>query len=222
MEHIFLLDINRLRDKSVYDAYFEQMSPERQKKITEHKMEEDRLRSLGAGIVLDAILKQYGLCQKEVTLEYVVNGKAVVRGRPEIHFNLSHSGNFAAGACGPCPVGIDIEKERRMNMKTARRFFCESEYSYLESQKDEAAQKNVFFRFWVLKESFMKVTGLGMRLALNEFEIRLKENAAEVIHSVDDRSYYFKEFTVEDSHMAVCSPDPGITDWEPVWLDLMV
>lgn len=220
MEHIFLLDINRLRDKSVYDAYFEQMSPERQKKITEHKMKEDRLRSLGAGIVLDAILKQHGLCQKDVTLEYVANGKAVVQGRPEIHFNLSHSGHFAAGACGSCPVGIDIETARRLDMNIARRFFHKNEYACLEAAADEDAQREMFFRFWVLKESFMKVTGLGMKLALNEFEIRLMDNGVQVLHCVDGLQYYFKEFAVEDSHMAVCSPDSSIIGWSPVCVRL--
>ena len=52
MEHIFIVNINGLRDGSIYQTWFDQMSKERRNKIVSHKMEGDRLRSLGAGIVL--------------------------------------------------------------------------------------------------------------------------------------------------------------------------
>ena len=75
MEHIFIVNINGLRDGSIYQTWFDQMSKERRNKIVSHKMEGDRLRSLGAGIVLGAILKQYGLDPVKTQLEYGDNGK---------------------------------------------------------------------------------------------------------------------------------------------------
>ena len=142
-------------------------------------------------------------------------------GRPDIHFNLTHSGDFAAGVCGVGPVGIDVETVGVMKEKTARRFFHGGEYRYLEKIEDEESRREAFFRLWVLKESFMKVTGLGMRLPLNAFEIRLDGREIEVDQTVDDRHYYFKEFALENSRMAVCSADLSPTSWEPAWIPLL-
>lgn len=122
MEHIFILNINQLKDGDTFRYYFNEMSRKRQNKIMQFKMEADRLRSLGAGIALHAILKQYGLNPRETCLEYGTNGKASVAGRPDIHFNLTHSGCYAAGVCGAAPVGIDIEEIGLMKVKVARRF----------------------------------------------------------------------------------------------------
>ncbi len=221
MEHIFILNINQLKDEGTFRYYFNEMSRERQDKITQHKMESDRRRSLGAGIALNAILKQYGLNPRETRLEYGTNGKASVAGRPDIHFNLTHSGDYAAGVCGVSPVGIDIEGIGVMKEKVARRFFHEGEYRYLEQIEDGQQKQEVFFRLWVLKESFMKVTGLGMGLALNAFEIRFQGQEIEVAQDVDDMKYYFKEFSLENSRMAVCSAGRPVKDWEPVWIQLI-
>lgn len=220
MEHIFILDISQLRDEAMFHQQFRRMSLERQQKIMRHKQENDRLRSLGAGIVLDAILSQYGLNSASVKLEYGANGKASVAGRPDIHFNLTHSGNYAAGVCGVSPVGIDVETIGTMNERTAKRFFHDGEYQYLESAEEPREKCERFFRLWVLKECFMKVTGLGMRLPLNAFEIRIQEQNIEVVQNVDDKQYYFKEFVLEGSRMAVCSADRPAAVWEPVWIKL--
>ena len=141
-------------------------------------------------------------------------------GRPDIHFNLTHSGCYAAGVCGAAPVGIDIEEIGLMKVKVARRFFHEGEYRYLEQMGDGQQKQEAFFRLWVLKESFMKVTGLGMALPLNAFEIRFQGQDIEVVQELDDIRYYFKEFSLENSRMAVCSAGRPVTGWEPVWICL--
>lgn len=220
MEHIFIVNINQLKDAALYRKYFMEQAAERQKKINLQKMEDDKRRSLGAGIVLGAILRQYGLVPKETRLKYGLGGKASVAGRPDIQFNLTHSGEFAAGVCGMDPVGIDIEKIGAVREKVAMRFFSEEEYRYMEEMEDGQQRQEAFFRLWVLKESFMKVTGLGMGLPMDSFTIRFVGQDIEVDQSVDRSKYWFKEFAVENSRMAVCSADKSVYSWEPVWISL--
>lgn len=98
----------------------------------------------------------------------------------EAVFNLSHSGEFALcsiddSAGEGIQLGCDIEEMRQLRLGVAEHFFCESELEYILKQKTEDAQKEVFYRYWVLKESFMKATRLGTRLGLNEFEIKIEE-----------------------------------------------
>ena len=45
MEHIFILNINQLKDGDTFRYYFNEMSRERQNKIMQFKMEADRLRT---------------------------------------------------------------------------------------------------------------------------------------------------------------------------------
>lgn len=220
MEHIFIVDVNQLRNPDTFQTHFKCMPKERQDVIMKYKQEDDRLRSLGAGIVLASILKQYKLDFAQTVLAYGPNGKASVASRPDIHFNLTHSGNYAAGICGVSPVGIDVEVLGKLNEKTAKRFFHDGEYRYLMEAEDEEERRVRFFRLWVLKESFMKATGLGMQLPLNEFEISFSGQDIGVAQKVDDRTYYFKEFALENSRMAVCSADRPVAVWEPAWINL--
>lgn len=220
MEHIFIFDVNQLRNQDLFQAHFKCMPKERQEVVMKYKQEDDRLRSLGAGVVLASILKQYKIDFAQAVLEYGPNGKASVAGRPDIHFNLTHSGNYAAGICGVSPVGIDVEMLGALNERTAKRFFHDGEYRYLMEAEDEEERRLRFFRLWVLKESFMKATGLGMKLPLDDFEISISGQDIRVIQKVDGRQYYFKEFALENSRMAVCSADRPVAVWEPAWINL--
>lgn len=98
-------------------------------------------------------------------------------------------------------------------MEIAKRFFFAEEYKSLMNCTDDAHRNDLFFRCWTLKESFMKVTGLGFDLPLNEFCIIMGENGISVRQNVDSRHYYFKEFFLNDGFKyAVCIADKPIND----------
>ena len=49
----------------------------------------------------------------------------------DIHFNISHSGDYVMCCCSKAPVGCDIQQIKALNIKVARRFFTENEYNLL-------------------------------------------------------------------------------------------
>ena len=54
----------------------------------------------------------------------------------------------------------------------------------------------------------MKATGLGFKLAPDDFCIILDGTDIRVRQKVDDKSYYFREYPLNDGYMyAVCSAD---------------
>lgn len=88
------------------------------------------------------------------------HGKPYFEERRDIHFNISHAGEYILAAFGSEPLGVDIEKRRKTGFeKIGRRIMTEPEYvAFLESEDRE----EVFFRKWVLMESYVKWTGLGL------------------------------------------------------------
>lgn len=88
-------------------------------------------------------------------------GKPFLVGHPGIHFNISHSGDYAVCAVGAVPLGIDIQYHKKGDhRKLGRRVMTEEEWGKYESLgfRDE-----FFFRCWTRKESYLKYTGEGIR-----------------------------------------------------------
>ena len=81
---------------------------------------------------------------------------------PEI--SLSHSGPWAAASIGPAPHGIDVEVPRNPEMipGLADRWFLPAEADALR-KAPETERVELFFRLWTVKESFLKMTGTGLR-----------------------------------------------------------
>lgn len=134
---------------------------------------------------------------------YGKNGKPYLDGVKDLYFNMSHSGELAVCAIAPCEVGCDVEKIRDRRQAVARRFFTPKEYEAILSQEDEKARQRLFFRFWTLKESFLKVTGEGLRLGMDSFQIVLGEKEISVIQNMDSRKYSFKEYEAAEGYCCV-------------------
>ena len=124
---------------------------------------DDRKRSLGAGIIIKKILNENGL--SECDLKYSENEKPVV---DNLFFNISHAGDYVVGVLSDCEVGCDIEKNDNAPLKIAEHYFYSSELDYIKTANDK---NKAFFTLWTLKESYMKMTGRGMSLALGAFEV---------------------------------------------------
>ncbi|MCR5356514.1 MAG: 4'-phosphopantetheinyl transferase superfamily protein [Lachnospiraceae bacterium] len=85
----------------------------------------------------------------------------------EMHFSLSHSGDYAICAVDDDIIGADIEliDDNPVSYdKIATRFFCREEAAAINSTES-------FFKIWTLKESFTKAVGLGLGLPLDLFRI---------------------------------------------------
>lgn len=199
-----MINTYKLNDDKLFQNYYNIMSSYRQKKIMKYKFRKDRNLSLGAGILLDYGLKQYGLNECDMRYAAGNNEKPCFLDWPYLHFNISHSESMVICSFSNKEIGVDIEKITGIDSDIAKRFFCTSEYEYILSQTFDRKRKEAFFRIWVLKESFMKMTGLGMSLLTNSFEIILGDNIT-VKQCVDDQIYNFKEYKVDEFRIAVCS-----------------
>lgn len=151
------------------EAAKKQLSEERQKKIASLRFEKDQKLSLGAGMLLDLGLREYGVRERDVLMAKGPVGKPYLPEHPEIHFNLSHSGNVAMAVFSDREAGCDVEQIKKSVKRVADRFFCEPERQFLAEADSEEEESRRFFQIWTLKESYLKVTGEGTHFPLDRF-----------------------------------------------------
>ncbi len=128
-------------------------------------------------------------------------GKPYYHGAGEqIQFNLSHCRNALAVAVSHRRVGVDVEGMRSVNYRTAIKCCSREEYSYVlgwdadlapialqmydakkesglylpKNHMSEEAVKR-FLQLWTLKESYVKMTGEGLRKKINEVNFALTD-----------------------------------------------
>jgi 4'-phosphopantetheinyl transferase len=141
--------------------------------------EEERRRFLLVRALLRTVLGR-ALELPPAALQLVADplGKPRLAGLPpgrELQFNLSHTrGLSALAVCRGAEVGVDVEDTRREveHLALARRYFATREVEALELLS-AAAQRELFFSQWTLKEAWVKAKGLGLRVPLDEFSFAL-------------------------------------------------
>ena len=122
------------------------------------------------------------ILEGEMLLETEENGKPFLKEHPDIRFNISHCDGLVVCAFADVPVGVDVETVRPIRDPLVRRVLHEKEQAVLNRYR-EAAQirtengkevtvfsdpmkerdyDRVFFRYWTLKESFLKRDGCGL------------------------------------------------------------
>ena len=196
MVYVYVADITGLPDPLETPQVMEGLSEERKQKIVRYRQLNGRKQSLGAGLLLRQVLTRHGARESKVYMGE--NGKLLVK---EIFFNLSHSHNIVVCVVGDKSVGCDVEKVKSPTReKIAERYFCESEIAYLKDHKDE------FYRLWTLKESYVKMTGEGLRLPLNQFEIRFEENI-KIYQDGKPSHCFVQEYTIPGYNLSVCAEE---------------
>lgn len=83
----------------------------------------------------------------------------------EAYFSISHSKGLAACAVEPHPVGLDIERVRALSPVAAQRILGPGEKPLITAAENPESS---LIQLWTCKESWMKLTGLGLSQGLRE------------------------------------------------------
>ena len=176
---VYTASVDCLKDPVLYRKALTLLPEQRVEKAERMKPESGKRLSAGAGLLLLASLADYltgagGGDRIPAELQALrfaegTYGKPYLPDCPEVHFNLSHSGNHAMCIVSPNPVGCDIEQvdRRQKQIDMVIRCLAESE------QRLAAVSAVHFYRIWTLKESILKLSGKGLQISLKSFEISL-------------------------------------------------
>lgn len=193
---VYLWDISALSETE-WQMLFSRCSDTRQAKVEKLKRKADQNRSIAAETLLRFAVKDMSFTT-DFSFRYGKNGKPYfVSGVPE--FSLSHSGNAVMCAVSDLPVGCDTEQICPLRQNVASRFFTAEEYRAL-CDAPESERQELFYRFWTLKESYMKYTGAGLAISPASFEITLGKN----IGIVPQNDCHFAEYGQNGYRFAVC------------------
>lgn len=166
---IYILNIARRLGRPVNHKYLKLFSPERQQKILNFKFNPDRNRTLYAELLARKIIsRRLNLNFHEIIIEREANGRPFIANKYNLHFSLSHSGNYIALSIGERPNGVDIETRDNVDLNIAKRFFLEHEYKYILNSQDWRIE---FLNIWTLKESCLKCLNLSNWSSVDTFKL---------------------------------------------------
>jgi 4'-phosphopantetheinyl transferase len=97
-----------------------------------------------------------------------------------LRFNLSHTrGGVLCGVARDVELGVDVETMDRAtdHLGLCERYFSPAETAALRSAPTER-QRDMFFRFWTLKEAYIKARGLGLAIPLDAFTFELDSSTS--------------------------------------------
>lgn len=133
-------------------------------------------------------------------------GKPYLTDYPNLHFNLSHSGNKIVFILCKKTIGIDMEITKNITLNGKERFFCEDEWIYINSSKNSLS---AFYEIWTLKEAYLKYLGTGLNKPLKTIRVHVISNNKYVVYDNEDNlKLVFNSFEFFDEfkyRISICS-----------------
>lgn len=186
--------------EEVFTHWLSCLPGKRQAEILARRIRADQERSLCGELLARTMLARILHCPlPAVPISREERGKPFLRDGQDLFFNISHSGEYAVCAVSEYPVGIDIERLRKYNPNVARRVCSGAELALLAQSKDPA---RLFYRLWTLKESFVKLTGTGIGVPLQDISFSFAPDGT-VISNQDN--VLFQSFDLAEEYcLSVC------------------
>ena len=155
---IYILDLNE-KELAGLLPFFEEFLPRENLEALNGLKPEKAFISLAAKLFIRLyIADKYGIPNEEITFFYTKNQKPYLKEPKGFYFNISHTENTATVAISDCEIGVDVEKYRKFDKKTAERFFSDKDLNYILSENSDIR----FTEIWTRKEAFIKLHALNL------------------------------------------------------------
>ncbi len=139
--------------------------------------------SLARGAVRQLLSRYLGVPAASLKFGYSEYGKPFLESpAPSIQFNVSHSyGRALFAFFNPGRVGVDIEYHRpNVDWAALSREILRGDEAACLLELPPEERLRGFFRFWTLKEAFIKAVGKGLSLPLKSFCVRLGGGSSQL------------------------------------------
>lgn len=210
------------RNDACYKLLLSHTTEDKRKKVEFHQNKKNAYLSLfGEFLVRYVLIRDYQINKKDIQLKYNEYGKPELAGVKNLHFNISHSGQWIVAAIDSSPVGIDIEHVAHIDISLFKNHFSTEEYSSL-IEKTIPEQVPFFYELWTLKESYIKQTGAGLSLPLDIFTMQISDDkqVALILSDKQKAPLHFKQYEIDTHYkMAVCALNNSFSPIHPITLE---
>lgn len=208
--------------ESCWERY---LSQERKLEAEKRKNEKERQLFLAAEILLNRSLECIGANIKLPALyERNQYGKPYLIQNEAIKVNWSHSGEYVACVVADREVGIDLQYAKKGPKKSLiQKTLQPEELAFYENAREEKTR--LFYKFWTLKESYLKAIGTGFHTPLQTFYVQMDSADPVIVErgsAGKEQNYYCKllEFADPDYAAAVCSRKETKREEEPEEIEI--
>jgi 4'-phosphopantetheinyl transferase len=155
--------------------------------------------------VLARMLLLYGL-NRETGMRFLPEmekdplGKPYFPERPELFFNMSHSGSGIFCGISQKNLGVDIQSRITYRESLAKRILHEREWGMLQKSEEKAKKLT---ELWCIKEAYVKYTGKGLRTDFRKLDF------SEVVFENQRKQgrLFFRLHSNEQGTVGVCSEE---------------
>ena len=170
---VFLVNTENVDLYEMLETYKDLISSQRMKKIIRLAHMSDKKLSFGAELALCFALRSFSLPYAPPAYHYDEWGKPYLGEAntekdkdegEELYINLSHSGSLAVCVAAEFPVAIDVLETDYYIAGSFRR-------KIITAQDKEPEDHRELLSLWTKKESYVKLTGKGLRTSLLSFSI---------------------------------------------------
>ena len=211
---ILVFEIDSTQEK--WSDYDKILSKNEKNKANEFQYLDDKLSFTKCRSILRSTLSKWLNCgPSEINIIHRENGKPYLEHSKVIEFNITHTKGLAAIAFSiDSEVGIDVENlNREINLdQVAKKVFTTSEQSLINGN-NQNDKKKTFFRLWTSKESYLKSTGLGLRIDPREISVdppieNKKHGTLKCENDLNSHALRLIELKCPGSYiMTLCAPE---------------
>ncbi len=189
--HLWMTHPEKIQAPELLQRYHTLLDADEKQKQQAYKFTNDRHDALITRAFVRDLLSYYDDILPQAWLfdkgEY---GKPEIRhNKKMLRFNLSHTKKLIICAVTLIDdIGCDVETLNRTNdiLSIASRYFAPNEAKTLLAL-DPSLQRQAFFNYWTLKESYIKACGLGLSIPLKNFNFTINQ-ANQSTTVADDNS----------------------------------
>lgn len=186
------------------------LSAYRREKLAALKVPRTRSESVFSELLLRYALSDSGFpVDTPLAIEAGEHGKPYLTGG-ECFFSISHSAGAVLCALSDREIGADLQIRTKAKPPLMERFFSEDERKYILSAENT---EEAFTEIWTKKESWCKLSGLGLALPLKSFSVLDESISPLMLHR-----------RAGEYHMSVCGEAArgGEIEWIEVKTDALL
>ncbi|CAM0874389.1 unnamed protein product [Alopecurus aequalis] len=178
--------------------------------------EEDRKRALLSRLLQYSLVHHVlGIPFDQIDICRTIEGKPYLEnetpGFRNFNFNTSHQGDYVGIASELlCLVGLDIVCISKPQGETTVEFLnnfssylTDHEWNCVDRAGGSVEMLTEFYRYWSLKEAFVKAVGAGVGFGLHRLEFHHVQwsNISVYIDGIESRNWRFSLFKLDEMHL---------------------